>query len=388
MALPANGGPSLGTDASSSRKFYTLTASLREVYDDNVNTTNVNPQSSWETILSPSILVDFPTADGDFSARYTFNATYYSNYGNNGGSSGGNSSIQLTHELVAQYMHSFSNRFNLSLAEQFRYYVEPSLFESTGTVYNNGAYVANTLNGTFGAQWTPLFGTTTTYANTIVRYDESAVADSQNDIENTGSETLSFAILPKISVVLGGIVDDLSYDDTSRGYTNYTGFAGVQWQPLPSLSVSAQGGLSYTEIDQGQPLISPYAALSINWMLGARSALSFSYSHDVVPTDEFDASGQIADRFTSNFRYDITTNLSAHLQGILTSSNVSQSFISSGSGISAYNEIDYAVDTGLTYHYNSYLNLDSGLIFSGVSSQLDYRDYTRDQVYLGVRGTY
>jgi hypothetical protein len=386
MALPANANGSLASDASSTRKFYTLTVSLREIYDDNVTTVNVNPQASFETELSPSILVDFPTADSDFSGRYTLNATYYSNNGNNG-SGNNSSSIDITHELIAQYMHSFSDRFNLNLAEQFRYYTEPSLFESTGTVYRSGAYVSNTLDGTFSAQWTPLFGTTTTYANTIIRYDNSDVAFDQNNIENAGSQTFSFAVFPKVSVTFGGNGDDVTYEGVSRGYTNYTGFVGLQWQALPSLSASAQGGVSYTEVVEGQPLISPYAALSVNWTLGARSALSFNYTHDVAPTDQFNASGEIVDRFSANFNYNITSNLSSHLQGIFTLINIPQGLVTSNA-INAYTEDDYALDTGFTYHYNSYLDFDLGVTLSGVSSELDYLDYARDQIYVGVRGTY
>jgi hypothetical protein len=399
MALPANTPDSttgsttgLFGNLGSNRKFYTISVSLREIYDSNVNTTNVNPQASWETEVSPSILVDFPTADSDFSARYTLNATYYSNYSNYGSSNNNNNSaIQFTHELNAQYMHSFSDRFKLNLAEDFRYYTDPSLFESTGTNYNNGPYVSNTLNGTFTAQWTPLFSTTTTYANTIVRYDDAAVADGQNSVENTGSETAFFSISPKVNIGLGGTLDNITYDEVSRGYTSYTGYGVGQWTPLPSLSINAEGGGSYTEVDQGQGTLSPYAALAVNWTLGARSSLSFNYLHDVVASDNVDASGEIADRLSANFNYDITSSLSAHLQGVLTLANISSSFIYSNAtttAISGYNENSYALDTGLTYHYNSYLNFDCGVTLSGVSSDIEYYDYTRDETYVGVRGTY
>src|ERR1700743_1585423 len=48
-----------GSDASDHPKFYTLTAALREEYDDNIYTSKNNAQSSFKTDFSPSILVDF-----------------------------------------------------------------------------------------------------------------------------------------------------------------------------------------------------------------------------------------------------------------------------------------------------------------------------------------
>jgi len=397
MALPANITP-LSADASSTRKFYTITAALRETYDDNVNTANTNPQSSFETMLSPSILVDFPKVDSDFSARYTFDLTLYTNRGQNNGGSGNNNnnngggSIEYTHEFVAQYTHTFSERFILNAAEQFRNYTEPSLFESTGTAYRSGAYISNIFNGTFNAQWTPLLGTTTTYSNTIIRYDDSQTAATQNSIENTASNNFNFAILPKVSGGFGGIVDDITYETDMRGYTNYTAFAGVQWQILPSMSVVARGGGAYTEPVQAKASLTPYAAFSFDWKLGARSELTFNYSHQVTPSDQVDANGQISDQLSSNFRYDITTSLSAHLQGILTLSDTSQSLTTSGTlspgTLSSTTETVYALDTGLTYHYNSYLSFESGIILTGVTSNVSELEYTRDQAYVGVRGTY
>jgi len=388
MALPADTG-SPGSDASTHRKFYTFTASLREIYDNNVNTASINPQSSLETELSPSILVDFPMDNADFSARYTLGITYYSNAAAvNGGSTGSNGgSLQYTQEFVAQYTHLFSGRFSLGLADQFLNYTEPSLFENTGTAYNNGTYNSNAFSGTLSAQWTPLLGTTTTYSNTIIKYDNAAVAVDQNSMENTGSQTISFAVLPKISVAVGGIGDNITYDTDNRGYTSYTGFIGAQWQALPSVSVTGRGGGSYTETVQNQELFSPYGALSLSWTLGMRSALSFDYAHEVTPSDQIGANGQTSDRFSGNFRYDITPSLSTHLQGTYTNATISQQLAVAGIS-SSYNEGEYALDTGFTYHYNRYLDFDWGITLSGVTMETNGGDYSREEASLGVRGTY
>jgi len=398
MALPVN-GPSLPGDSSTTRKFYTLTASLREVYDDNVGTSNINKVSSLETVFSPSVLVDFPTPEGDFSASYTLDLTYYNNLNNNNNSNSGNGgianigykpqSIQYDQQVIAQYTHAFSERFNLNLGEQFRYYYEPSMYEDIGTAYNNGQYVANVINGTFSAQWTPLFGTTTTYSNIITRYDNSVVGAEQNNIENTGSQNFSFSVLPKFSVSVGGIADNITYDAADRGYTTYTGYVGAQWQALPSLSITGRGGLSYYETTGtgAQSSTSPYAAMSINWSLGARSSLSFDYAHEITPSYQIGSNGQVSDRISANFQYNITTFLSSHLQTSLTNSNITNQ-LSSTSTLNGYTQLQYFLDTGLTYHYNSYLNFESGISLSGVSSNSSIYNYSRDEIYLGVRGTY
>ena len=391
IALPATGAnaPS-GLGGFLQRKFYTITADLRETYDDNANTTtNGNKTSALETTLSPSVLVDFPIGDSDFTARYTFNLTYYSAGGN--GNSSNDPSVQYTHEFDAQYAHTFSERFSLSLGDDFRYYTEPNIFQSTGTNYNNGPYASNIFNGSFSSQWTPLVGSTTTYSNTVVNYENSAIAQTQNSDENTGSQSVSFAILPKISVSVGGIFDQIDYSQNDRGYTSYTGFGGAQWQALPTLSVSGRLGASYTEQAQTQQSaqLSPYGDLSINWTLGARSSLAFDYSHEVTPTDQPNENAQNSDRFSSSFTYAITPRLSSHLDGTFTIADTSQDLAVSGApNSSAHTEYDYGLDTGLTFQYNNYLNFEGGVTVTGVSSDITGDAYNRDQVYLGVRGTY
>jgi hypothetical protein len=353
--------------------------SLREIYDNNIFTASTGQVASFETQVSPSILFDFPKENSDFSARETFSVTGYSNRPGD--------SFDFSNEVVAQFQHSFSERFSVNMAEQFRYYTEPSLFENVGTLYYDGSYFANTFNGSFNAQWTPLISTLLTYSNTVVAYSSSAVAAGNNSVENTGSGSIGFAILPKVTLNFGGIVDDISYSQIDRGYTSLTGNTGVNWQALPSLSVNAALGGSVTQTDLGGSNVSPYGALSLSWQLGARSSYSFNYSHEVVPSDVVQSQGQEADRIGTIFRYDIIPSLTAHLEGTYTH-GVYTSWLLSPNTISGFSENDFAIDAGLAYHVNNHFDVSLGNIYSGVSSGLSFRDYNRNQVYLGVRGTY
>jgi hypothetical protein len=355
-----------------------------------VNTSNTNKESSLETDISPTILIAFNNADNSVSAGYTFGLTYYDRAptGNGGGLGGGsNSQLQYSHSLVASEAHQFSERFGLNVAEQFQYSIEPNIYQSVGTSFQNGAYYSNTLSGSFTAQWTPLFGTTTTYGNTIVRYANSSVSNSQDSLENTASQSAGWAILPKISLNVGGIYDDVTYTEAFRGYSNYTLFAGTSWEALPALSISARGGGSYIEPAEGKASTAPYGDLSVSWTLGARSSLHFDYSHEVTPTDQVGAQAQTADRFTTNFLYSITPRFSASLLAAYTSSQVQQNLTNGQAPVSP-NEQVYDLEPELIFHYNSYLDLNAGIGYSGNSSQISDRNYERTQVYVGVRGTY
>jgi hypothetical protein len=395
---PASGstnGPSTPLDASNYKKFYTITAELRETYDDNAGTTDGSGEqgAQLETSFTPSILINYPMTDGLLTGRYSFGITYYSKgdgSDNSGGSNQGSNqgSIELTHELIAQYTHAFSDRFNLALAEQFRYFTDPSLYESTGSVFNDGPYISNAINANLAAQWTPLFSTTTTFADTVVKYENALAAATQDSVENTGSQSFNYAILPKITASVGFILDNISYQSQDRGYTNSTLFMGAEYSISPSLSVNVRGGGSYTVPASGQALIAPYAAASLSWTLGERSTLSLSYSHEVTPNDEEGTNGQESDRFNAGFSYVITPSLSADLQGIFSDNVTAGGLAGTGNGASSYDEQDYSLDIGGSYQYDKYLGLDFGYSISGVTSGIGDRDYVRNEIYVGVRGTY
>ena len=404
-AFPAPTGPASGTppfiDASNYRKFYTISAELRETYDSNLNTTQ-NAQSSYDTSVSATIVGSYSQTSTSFSAGATAGLTQYMPSGGGGGN------VSASTYFNAHLSHAFSDRFTLSAADGLGYSPEPNIFGNTGTPYRNGQSISNNFTTGLSSQWTPLFGTQTTYANTIVRYlnaDNGSFPQSQNgsgniasqgqdSLENIASQSFNFAVLPEISLNFGGFVDDITYDNSPRGYTSMTGFVGTQWQALKNISVGVNGGASYTLTSQsasgegsGPRSLSPYASVSFSWQIGERSSLSANYSHEITPTDQTGTNGQESDRFSANFRYAILPQLSSHLQATYTYSTVSGNLISSNT-LSSYSESVYGLDTGLSYEFHKYFSTSFDITVTGVSSQIAGRDYSRDQLSVGISGTY
>jgi hypothetical protein len=365
-------------DTANGPKFYTITASLRGEYDDNVYTSRYNKLGSFVMEFSPSILVNFSSETSTFSARYTFGLDYYANRPGQ--------PIDQSHELLVRYTHQFNDRFSIDLRDQIGYYTNPDLLNSVGTVFRNGAYFVNTATADFEAQWTPTFSTSTNYSNVAILYEDSEIAQYQNFDENTLTHDFRFAVLPKFNFTIGGIVDDVDYFQVDRGYTNYTGDVGLDWQALPNLSASVRVGATLTASNSESTFLSPYASATVDWRLGKRSDFTFSYLHNVVPSDVFDSIGQEADRFTLRFNYDLTAHLTAHLATTFTYRDYSSDELEDG--VPSFTEEDLGVDAGLVYRVTSNFSVEAGYLLSDISSQEDYRDYTRNQVYLGVRGTY
>lgn len=395
MALPAqtsttgSNGPIF--DAGNIHKFYTFSVDLRETYDDNVNTTSgASKQSSLETSLSPSVLVSFPMENTSLSAGYTFGATYYTQTGGTG------DNLQYSHQFNAQFNHAFSGRFSINAGDSLVDSPEPNIYGTTGTPYRDGQNISNSFSSGFSAQWTPLIGTQTTYANTIVRYlNNPSVAASEDSMENTGSQSVSFTVVPNISVSCGGIFDTIDYDQNPRGYTSFSGFLGGNWQALPNVTTSLRCGGSYTETQQlngsqtsSTSSVSPYIDASGSWQIGERSSLSADYSHEITPSDYAGSNAQESDRVSGSFNYLVSPQLTTHFQVSYTSSNTSGSNIYLASSTSSYTQTVYEADAGASYNFIKYFSLTFDITESGVSTGLPDQDYNREQVSIGVRGTY
>jgi hypothetical protein len=381
---PAGTG-GLSDELTDLKRFFTITADVREEYDDNIYSSNYPKVSSFKEEITPSILFSYPMDNGTFDARYTFGFTYINHSG------GGSLNTEQDHDFVVRYNHSFSDRFNIDLRDDVGYHEDPSLLNSIGSVNNLGGYYDNIFTGEFTAQWTPLFGTITSYSNNFIDYENGQAGAVENSDENTVSQDFRFAFWPTVTYAAGLIYDNIEYLDNPRGYSNYTADTGLDWQALPSLSLGFRVGGSLTEINQGGGTsTTPYASANVNWQLGERSRLIGSYEHTVTPTDVEFAEGEVSDRFSANFLYNVTPDITTHLEGVYTYGDYTSEFVNNAGalGTSNFTENVAAFDTGVTYHYNQYVDFEAGYIFSVVDSQLQYRDYTRNQIYVGVRGTY
>ena len=186
-----------------------------------------NKIGSFEEIISPSILFSYPMENSTFDARYTFGFTYYNRHLPN-------QAYDQDHDVVLRYNHAFSDRFNLDLRDDGGYHVDPSLLDSLGATGREGGYYSNIFTGEFTAQWTPLFGTVTSYSNNFITYENSTIGNEQDSDENTISQDFRFAFWPTVTSAAGLIYDNIDYLDSSRGFTNYTGDVG------PRLAGTAQ----------------------------------------------------------------------------------------------------------------------------------------------------
>ncbi|PAW78213.1 MAG: hypothetical protein B9S32_08450 [Verrucomicrobia bacterium Tous-C9LFEB] len=364
------------------KKPYSVSVGLRQGYDDNIYTSSNNQKGSMTTGIQPSFLINYPLDQTLLSGRYTFDSLYYWDREGDG--------WDLSHELVGRINHSVSERFNLDLRERFRYAQNPEILDSASALQRNGNYINNTasLQGSF--QWTPKFGTVTTYTNDLYDYEDEITKQTNNNMSQTVNQDLRFLIDPTVTIVTGGIFQDVSYEYADRSFNVYTGNVGADWTVSPQVTVSGRvGGQYFDPGDGGSGSTSPYGSLGLNWILGARSSLSANYSHSLSQTDIATSYAQETDTITSTFKYQWTPRFSTSLQGLYTFGSYTTEMEIPNSGMGDYEENVATLTLGATYKLNEWLDLDASYTFTNVADDTNRdREYTRNQISLGIRGTY
>lgn len=364
-------------------KPYSLSANLRQGYDDNVYTTHSNQVSSWYTGVTPSILVNYPMDQTLFSARYTFDGTYYWNR------TAGSDDWDTSHEFLGRINHSVSERFNIDARETFTYAENPQVANNGAALQRNGDYIHNGVSLQGSYQWTPKFATVTTYTNDVYAYNDQILKEVDNYMSNSISNDFRYLIDPTVTLVLGGSFEDVGYEYIARNYDTYTGYVGADWQLSPQVSLSGRvGGEIFDPNDGGSQSTSPYGSLGLNWILGARSTISANYSHAISQTDIATSYGQETDTFSLNLSYQWTPRITTSLIGSYQYGQYTSDLALNG-GVSGYSEEVTTFNFLAVYQINAWLDTNLSYTFTDVEdNQLSDRAYTRNQISLGVRATY
>jgi hypothetical protein len=313
-----------------SGKPWTVSATLRGFYDDNINTLGNDialpagyHRSSYGYEISPNLEFNFPMEQTTLSFGYIFSFKEYENklLGSTGYS-------DSTHDFHAALTHAFSERYSVSVKDSFVLGQEPDFLRAGNTFTTFQRYPGNNLRnyGTvdLSAQMTPVLGLDLGYANTLYSYSDNGNPEVTGFASTSGLlDQLDhvihldgrYQIQPEtIGIVgvqfretdftghqpIGGIYDNgqpVMSDD--RNARSYYGYVGADHNFRPDLTGSIRAGGRYTDYyndPANQNQGSPYAMASMKYTYLPESYVQIGGSYDYSPssyTPELNQAGQI-----------------------------------------------------------------------------------------------
>jgi len=399
-------------------KSWSVSASLRGFYDDNVNSSSTDKLKSFGFDVSPSLSFVLPLEETSIAGSYTYDYMWYEKVIN--GSAGHD---DQTHTLAAQLRHTFSERLLMSVQDSFVIGQEPDLLRVENSAQGTfqripGDNIRNYGSIVFNAQITRPFGIEAGYANALYKYaDDSPFgrAARLDSIGQTAHIDGRWTIQPNTVGIVGyqfSLVDytaDLPVGyvlfssppylrvlpSSSRNSLSHYGYVGLEHTFRPDLMGSIKGGVRYSDYynspDQ-ETSLSPYFQGSLRWNYAKESFLNVGVSYDLSATDQYSYSlnsQSITVGANSAVAYaSLTHRILPSLFGSVIGSYQNSTFVGG-----AYDQLAqrfYSCGANLEYRFNRHVSANVGYNYDKLDSDsgLAYGSFERNRYYVGATVIY
>jgi hypothetical protein len=409
--------PGLTTE---SGKPWTLSATLRGFYDDNLNGVPSNykggPDFHRETSgfeLSPSLEFSFPLEQTTLSFGYVYSYKYYENKPLNDAQH-----YDMTHDLHATLKHSFSERYSVSVRDSFVVGQEPDLLRA-GSTYNtfqriSGSNLRNYGSMVFSAQMTPEFGIDVGYANTMLSYADNAMLTPAGTFQASTSGLSDYMdhvvhidgryqLMPQTVGVVGFQFRETDYTGNQpislnpilwsdvRNARSYYGYAGLDHNFRPDLTGSFRAGGRYTEYyndpkDQNEP--APYAMASLQYIYLPGSSVQIGSSYDYSATSQFSVQqgeGITLSAQSATVYIAVNHRITPKLNGTVMAQYQNSAYY--GGAFDNKSDNFYTLGVNLQYRFTPNFSAEVGYNYDKLEGQVN-PNYDRNRVYIGVTGSY
>jgi hypothetical protein len=402
---------------------WTVAASVRGFYDDNVATSHDHEEESFGLELSPSVHLNLPFEQTFVALGYIYTLRWYENRDPH--------EIDQAHQFNAKLQHQFSPRHSINVDESFLLTSEPTVAEQDGIITSPIRSDGDILHNRGAIDYNVILTRRTAlglgYENNWYDYEQegggsrSALLDRLDHLIRADGR---YQFNPNLVGILGYSFafstytgDDFLLSDAQRSvlinapppgmspaaiqrslrlmsddrdsHTHY-GYVGADYDLTARLRATARVGgqfTSYTELDEST--VSPYADASLSYTYMTGSAVSVGVRHDRSATDIVapDSSGQpTLDAQATAVYAQVVHRITSKLTGSAIGQFQTMTFndgVSDGS-----TEELYLVGLNLAYQINRHFSTEVGYNHDFLSSDVPGRSYHRNRVYVGVRATY
>ncbi len=394
-----------------SSKPWSVSASLRGFYDDNINSAPRGSANKVESVgfqVNPTLNYGFVGEQTSVNFGYSLGANYYENRPNL------SSKWSLTHTLEAALSQTFNPRVNVSLKDSFVIGQEPDFLQVANSPLatsqrisgdNKRNYASMNLN----LQATSLLGFQVGYGNTIYNY-----ADSGPESNSARLDRMEHAIhLDSRWTLQPETIGIIGYGFTEVGYTAderispllapvvksdarnsrvHTFSVGAEHTFSPDLSGDLRGGMQvvdYYNNPSASTKISPYVQGSLRYMYRATSSLEAGVTLQRSPSDAFNSTtggSYVLDAQSlvlyGAWVHEIIPHLHSNVNG-----SVQQAKFNGGD-LNGQSDMYYRLGLSLAYEFTKNMSASVGYNYDQADSDVSFRAYNRNRVYIGLTAAY
>jgi len=409
--LPAQPVPGL-TPAMT--KPWSISATLRGFYDDNLNTSSSSSRPDVFGIeVSPAVGFQWASPQTHVSVGYIYSFKYYDHR-----PAGQTEKYDQTHSFNLALEHAFSERHQLVLGDSFVIGQEPDFLRAGNSMATfqriSGNNIRNYGSIALKEQFTRLFGIEVGYNNAYYDYAAgggSAAAPSASGtldrIEHTVHLDTRWVLQPETVGIFGyqfrwadytgneeiALDNNGSVFSKDRNYREHYAYLGVDHTFRRDLTASARIGARfidyYNDPSGNGNGWGPYAMVNVVWTYAPDSRFELGVTHDINASDVTggDANGTsfTVSQETTVVYASLNHRITPRLRGSIIGQFQNGSF--KGGVDDGFSERDYLVGLNLNYQFNPHLSSEIGYNYDKLDSEIG-RSFDRNRVYIGVTAGY
>ncbi|MEY2851362.1 MAG: putative beta-barrel porin 2 [Verrucomicrobiota bacterium] len=405
-----------GSAGQTDTKPFTASVALREGYDSNPLTQSYQStqdiQSSTYTSIQPSLGYNYLGMQADMALRYDFSGTYYPSINQQ-------YDIQYAQTFTGRYTYAIDPRTSITLGNNFVYTEQPLVaqFVQAGISPTFNTSTINNL-ATVQADYrvTDRLSMITRWNNTLVYLGGSSA--NNNYMNNGAFQQFRLDFTPETvgTFSFDYQLYDYDLDNTYRDNQQVAFSLGADHTFLPTLFFSGRAGLQLNDnfgladndfivgsggLGSGEQEIGafPFASITGTWNYEQSSFLSAGFSTQIQQSNQANASDSEA--YTLNFNWDhyftdkfsviqsFFINVATFTPQLTQEQAAAAQLTYQGSGT----QTTVSYQCKFAYELLPYLSAELGWSYTSYGSYFDLSNgnggsYTRNQVYIGVRGTY
>ncbi len=401
-------------------KAWSVAATLRGFYDDNVSTLPSNEIETAGFEFRPSVDFGLAGEQTSFNVGYALTARFYDKK-----PAGRADKDDYTHTFDADLAHAFSPRFDVAVNESFVIGQEPDLLrDPAGTQRIEGDNIRNFAGIDFNLEATELLGFGVGYQNAFYDYDHEGavpgtgpfpgngtpvgqIAPSNSGLldrmEHTVRVDSNWKVAPKTVGVVGYMYSQADYlgDELirtgvmsdSRDSRGHTFYVGAKQAFSPTLSGSLNVGAQYYDYPDAVGVDgqwSPYLQGSLTYAYLANTSLDVGvrYSRSAANLAGVGLTGLVLDTETAVVFAALKREIVSKLIGTVNATVQHAEYNGGGPTVDGQTFVFYQLGLDLGYQFTPNFSGHVGYNFDKLESDLPNRSYDRNRVYAGVTASF
>jgi len=396
-------------------KRWSVSAAVRGFYDDNYTTrpSGRDPvtgqdlkRDSFGFEFSPSAHFNVPMETSFFGLTYIYSLLYFEDRDSD--------EFDQSHDVRLNFDHRFSERYRVNLRDQFVYSIEPTLLAQEATVTvplrSDAEGLHNRALLTFDAELTREWALRLSYANDYYDYQDSGPGSYSallDRVEHAIRVDPRYVLNPSTTAFAGyqfGFSDYLSSEAiafdvlgnvTLRGEDrtslSHAFYVGAEHQFTSTLTAEGRAGAKYrdyTELDQDD--LGPYVDITGTYKYLPGSSVRVGVKYDNNATDIAQVGTDPTDVTLDQDTVTGYVSVNHRITALMTAGLLAQYQHSTFNGGPSDGDADDYLTMALNVAYKLHKNwsVEASYFLDHLSSDVDGREFTRNRVFAGVRGTY